>query len=115
MGVGYPEDLIICASLGVDMFDCVFPTRTARFGTAFTKYGKIKLKHSKFKFDFGPIEEGCQCETCMNYTKAYLHNIVTREEVAAHMVTKHNIHFLLTLMRNFQNSIKEGNMDEFVK
>lgn len=62
MGVGYPVDLAICVSLGVDMFDCVFPTRTARFGTAFTSNGNIKLSNSAYKSDFRPIEEGCTCE-----------------------------------------------------
>ena len=115
MGVGYPEDLIICASLGVDMFDCVFPTRTARFGTAFTSYGNIKLKNSRYKFDFSPIEQDCKCETCLHYTKAYLHTIVTREEVAGHMLTKHNIHFMLTMMRRFQKAVMNDELDEFVK
>lgn len=62
MGVGYPIDILLCSCLGVDMFDCVYPTRTARFGTAFTAYGNIKLTHAKYKYDFTPIEEGCQCE-----------------------------------------------------
>ena len=62
MGVGYPIDILLCASLGVDMFDCVYPTRTARFGTAFTRNGNIKLTLAKYKFDFSPVEEGCQCE-----------------------------------------------------
>jgi queuine tRNA-ribosyltransferase len=62
MGVGYPVDILLCACLGVDMFDCVYPTRTARFGTAFTRYGNLKLTNSKCKFDFNPIEEGCECE-----------------------------------------------------
>ena len=62
MGVGYPIDILLCASLGVDMFDCVYPTRTARFGTAFTRHGNIKLKNARYKFDFSPLEEGCTCE-----------------------------------------------------
>ena len=62
MGVGYPVDILLCSCLGVDMFDCVYPTRTARFGTAFTSHGDLKLTNSKCKFDFTPIEEGCACE-----------------------------------------------------
>jgi queuine tRNA-ribosyltransferase len=71
MGVGYPEDLVVCACIGVDMFDCVFPTRTARFGSAFTKKGTIKLKKKQFLLDFGPIDETCTC----NVRKLY-HNLV---------------------------------------
>jgi len=80
MGVGYPVDLIVCACLGVDMFDCVFSTRTARFGTAFTKYGFLNIKKSDLSTDFSPLEEGCTCEACTNYTKSYLHSIVGKEE-----------------------------------
>lgn len=72
MGVGYPIDLLLCVSLGVDMFDCVFATRTARFGTAFTSNGEIKLKNTYYELDFRPIEEGCKCETCLRYSRAYL-------------------------------------------
>ena len=75
MGVGYPVDIALCAALGVDMFDCVFPTRTARFGTAFTSYGEIKLRNKMYAKDFTPLEEGCTCEACRHYTKAYLHMI----------------------------------------
>ena len=76
MGVGYPEDLVVCVALGVDMFDCVYPTRTARFGNAFTDNGTINLKKSNFKFDYEPIDSQCDCETCLNYTKSYLNSIV---------------------------------------
>ena len=75
MGVGYPIDIILGALQGVDMFDCVFPTRTARFGTAFTSYGEIKLKKEKFSKDFSPLDENCDCEACKNYTRAYLNMI----------------------------------------
>lgn len=64
MGVGYAEDLMVCSLLGADMFDCVFATRTARFGSAFTKYGMVKVKSNKFEQDMGPISEGCQCYAC---------------------------------------------------
>ena len=67
MGVGYPIDILLCACLGVDMFDCVYPTRTARFGTAFTRYGNVKLTNFKSKFDFTPIEEGCTCEVLKHH------------------------------------------------
>lgn len=115
MGVGHPVDILICACLGVDMFDCVFPTRTARFGTAFSKYGDIRLKHSSFKSDLTPINEDCECETCQNYTKAFLNSIATKNEVAAHMLSKHNIHFNLNLMRGLQKAIIEENTEEYVR
>jgi len=75
MGVGYPIDLALGVALGVDMFDCVFPTRTARFGTAFTSFGEIKIRNKAYSKDFKPIEKDCNCEACQNYTRAYLHMI----------------------------------------
>lgn len=121
MGVGYPVDILLCACLGVDMFDCVYPTRTARFGTAFTRFGNLKLTNAKCKFDFTPIEEGCECEveasnqTCKTYTKAFLHSVATRQETAAHMLSKHNIHFNLTLMRKVQAAIAENRLQTFAR
>lgn len=75
MGVGYPVDLMLCVALGVDMFDCVFPTRTARFGTALTTFGEIKLRNKIFQTDFRPLDIGCDCEACTHFTRAYLHMI----------------------------------------
>ena len=72
MGIGYAEDLMVCSLLGADMFDCVFATRTARFGSAFSKYGMLKLKKADYASDFGPISEDCTCFTCKNYTRAYI-------------------------------------------
>ena len=115
MGVGHPVDILICACLGVDMFDCVFPTRTARFGTAFSQYGDIRLRHTKFKYDLSPIQVGCECETCQNYSKSFLNSVVTREEVAAHHLSKHNIHFNLNLMRGLQKAIDEKNIEDYVR
>lgn len=83
MGVGFPVDLLICASLGVDMFDCVYPTRTARFGTAFSRGGDIKLKKPRYSTDLGPIDDKCTCETCLHYSRAYLNAIMGRQAVAA--------------------------------
>ena len=99
MGVGFPVDLVLCVSLGVDMFDCVYPTRTARFGTAFSKYGNLRLKNSGYSTDLRPIDDDCECETCRHYTRAYISAVCGKEEVCAHMLSKHNIHFLLNLMR----------------
>lgn len=76
MGIGYAEDLMIAALLGADMFDCVFATRTARFGTAFTKYGMLKLRSEKaMSHDFGPISEDCKCYACQNYSRSYIHRV----------------------------------------
>nr|XP_045618263.1 queuine tRNA-ribosyltransferase catalytic subunit 1-like isoform X2 [Procambarus clarkii]XP_045618264.1 queuine tRNA-ribosyltransferase catalytic subunit 1-like isoform X2 [Procambarus clarkii]XP_045618265.1 queuine tRNA-ribosyltransferase catalytic subunit 1-like isoform X2 [Procambarus clarkii] len=91
MGVGFAVDLVVCCALGVDMFDCVFPTRTARFGCALVNNGQINLKSREFVSDFGPIDENCDCTTCKNYTRAYLHTIVTKETVACHLLSLHNI------------------------
>lgn len=115
MGVGFAVDLIVCVALGIDMFDCVFPTRTARFGSGLTDTGLISLKNKKYEQDFRPIDEDCDCSTCKHYTRAYLHCIVTLETVACHLVTVHNVAYQLRLMRRIRESIKENHFPEFVK
>ncbi|GAA5800357.1 queuine tRNA-ribosyltransferase [Helicostylum pulchrum] len=111
MGVGYAEDLVVCVALGVDMFDCVFPTRTARFGNALTMNGTVSLKSGKYATDFGPIEEGCDCSTCKNYTRSYVHLCVTtKDTVGCHLVSIHNLAFQLRLMKEMRQSIEK---DEF--
>ncbi len=121
MGVGYPVDILLCACLGVDMFDCVYPTRTARFGTAFTRHGNIKLTLAKYKLDFSPVDDACLCEVlsphqaCRGFTKAYFHAVVTREEVAAHLLSKHNIAFNLALMRKVQQAVSDKNLKDFAR
>lgn len=115
MGVGYAVDLMVCVALGVDMFDCVYPTRTARFGTALTRMGNLPLRQSRFRDDFRPIEPDCSCSTCTSFTRAYLHSIVTRETVGCHLLTIHNIAFQLNLMRDARSSIIEGRFPEFLR
>jgi len=115
MGVGFAEDLVVCCALGCDMYDCVFPTRTARFGTALTFDGEINLKKQKYKDDFSRIEDECQCSTCKTYTRAYLNAIVTHETVACHLVTVHNVSFQMRLMARIRERIKDGTFVEFVK
>lgn len=115
MGVGYAIDLVVCVALGVDMFDCVFPTRTARFGTALTRYGSLSLKNSQFETDFSPIEEGCACFTCRHYTRAFLHTMIQKETDACHLVTIHNLSFQLSLMRQIRESIMADMFPEFIK
>ncbi len=99
MGIGYAEDCMISALLGADMFDCVFATRTARFGTAFTKHGMIKVKKEQYLSDFGPISEGCTCYTCRNFSLAYVSNLLKKDSSAIQLISIHNIHFLIHSLR----------------
>ena len=120
MGVGEPEDIIEGVIRGVDIFDCVLPTRIARHGNAFTKYGKISLKNAKYKEDFTPIEEGCDCYACKNYTKAYIRHLVNVDEVlGGRLLSIHNIRFLIRLTEELREAIKEDRLleyrDEFYK
>ena len=116
MGVGTPEDLIICSGLGVDMFDCVMPTRNARNGMLFTRFGNVKIKQSRYKEDFTPIEEGCECYTCQNHTRAYLRHLYISDEILSSMLmTIHNLHFYLNLMSNIRNHLKNGDFVTFQK
>ena len=108
MGVGYPVDLVVCSLLGVDMFDCVFATRTARFGTAFTHKGFLKLKSEKNKYDFSPLEKECGCEICLNYTRSYLYLMLNKNPRAVNLISYHNVYYLLDLMRKLRASIIQG-------
>ena len=112
MGVGDPIDLLEGVERGIDMFDCVLPTRIARHGNAFTRYGKINIKNAKYKEDFTPIEDSCDCYTCKNYTKAYVrHLIVSNESLGGRLLSIHNIRFLIKLMEEIREAIKE---DRFI-
>lgn len=91
MGVGYSADLVVCVALGIDMFDCVFPTRTARFGVALVRDGQLKLNQPKFKDDLRPIEDDCDCSTCKHYTRSYLNHVVRFETIGSTLVTVHNV------------------------
>ncbi|XP_046547665.1 queuine tRNA-ribosyltransferase catalytic subunit 1-like [Haliotis rubra] len=115
MGVGFAEDLVVCSALGCDMFDCVFPTRTARFGTALTPDGQLNLKNNTFAQDFRPIDADCPCSTCKTYTRAYLNTVVTTETVACQLLTVHNVAYQLTLMKGIRESIIEDKFPEFIK
>jgi queuine tRNA-ribosyltransferase len=115
MGIGYVTDLVICVALGVDMFDCVFPTRTARFGHALTLHGDLSLKKPQYAYDMRPIDDTCPCLTCKNLTRAALHAIVTKETVACHYLTIHNITFQLQLMRKMHQHILEDTFPLFVR
>ena len=114
MGVGDPIDIIEGTIRGIDIFDCVLPTRIARHGNAFTKYGKINLRNNKYKEDFTPLEEHCDCYTCKNYTKAYIRHLITSKEVlAGRLLSIHNIRFLIRLTEELREAIKNDNILEY--
>lgn len=114
MGVGEPFDLLEGVQRGIDMFDCVLPTRLARHANAFTYKGKINLKNSKFKDDFTSIDENCDCYTCKNYTKAYIrHLFVAKEGLGGRLLSIHNIRFLVKMMEEIRQAIKEDRFLEY--
>jgi queuine tRNA-ribosyltransferase len=116
MGVGDPIDIVENVCRGIDIFDCVSPTRLARHGHALTKYGKINLKNAKYKEDFTPIDENCDCYACKNYTKAYIrHLIVANETFGARLLSIHNIRFLVKMMEEIRESIKNDTFLEYKK
>ena len=114
MGVGDPIDILEGVERGVDMFDCVLPTRIARHGNAFTRNGKINLKNAKFKEDFTPIEDNCDCYACKHYTKAYIrHLIVANETFGQRLLSIHNLRFLIKLTEDIRDSIESDNYLDF--
>lgn len=114
MGVGTPDCLVEGVARGVDMFDCVFPTRVARNGMAMIHTGRMNMKNKQYKRDFCPIEESCGCYTCRNYTRAYIRHLYKSEELLAfRLVTIHNLYFLLQFMRDMREAIVQGNFSEF--
>ncbi|MEJ7556632.1 MAG: tRNA guanosine(34) transglycosylase Tgt [Aquificaceae bacterium] len=114
MGVGMPEDIIEAVARGVDMFDCVAPTRMARTGTLFTSRGKINIRNEKYKKDFSPPDPECDCYTCRNFTKAYLRHLFNVEEISAYILnTIHNLRFYHKLMEDIRKAIEEGRFEEF--
>jgi tRNA-guanine transglycosylase len=138
MGVGYPEDLVVSVALGADMFDCVWPTRTAvsphsyqvssdakhskRFGNAITDGGVLNLRNAIYSTDFTAIEEGCQCVCCrstdeggLGITRAYIYHVASKETAGAHLLTMHNVHYQLNLMNNVRQAIIEDRYPVFLK
>ncbi|GFN77567.1 queuine tRNA-ribosyltransferase catalytic subunit 1 [Plakobranchus ocellatus] len=115
MGVGFAVDLVVCVALGCDMFDCVFPTRTARFGCALVKTGQLNLKNASFAADFKPVDAECPCSCCKNYTRAYLHVLANTETAACNILTVHNVAYQLRLMRTMRQSIIEDKFPDFVQ
>jgi queuine tRNA-ribosyltransferase len=114
MGVGLPEDLVEAVDRGVDMFDCVAPTRYGRNGTAFTSSGKMIVRNASFAQDFSPLDSKCSCYTCTHFTRAYLRHLFNAEELLGHrLVSLHNIHFYLKLMRDLRAAIAKDTFNEF--
>jgi len=109
MGVGTPEDLAAAVALGIDMFDCVLPTRNARNGWLFTRYGDLKLRNARYRVDERPIEPGCACYACRNFSRAYVHHLQRIGDIlGARLATFHNLHYFATLMREMRESIARG-------
>lgn len=114
MGVGAPEDLLEGVKRGVDMFDCVLPTRLARHGTAYTGEGKITVRNAAYADDFSPLDSSCECYVCRNYSRAYLRHLIKAEEIlASRLLSYHNVYFLTKLMENIRSAIKTGNFLAF--
>jgi queuine tRNA-ribosyltransferase len=112
MGVGFPEDLIEGARRGVDLFDCVAPTRMGRTGTAFTSDGRINVRNASLRTDARPLDERCACATCRRFTRAYVrHLFVAEETLGLRLLSLHNVHFLLALMREAREAIRAGTFD----
>lgn len=109
LGVGSPEDLFECTALGVDIFDCALPTRIARNGSLFTRQGRLNIRNSRYADDPAPIEEGCECYACQNFSRAYLRHLVMAKEIlGVRLATVHNLHFMLNLMGEIREAISRG-------
>lgn len=114
MGVGNPIDLIEGAIRGIDMFDCVLPTRVARHGATMTHHGRLNINNEKFKYDFGPLDPDCNCYTCKNYSRAYLRHLQKTEEIfGKSLLSIHNVNFLLQLSKDIQQAIQEDRLLDF--
>lgn len=115
MGVGTPEDLVEAVRRGIDMFDCVMPTRNARNGHLFTRYGVIKIRNQQYQFDTRPLDESCSCYTCRNYSRAYLKHLdKCKEMLGARLNSIHNLHYYLELMQGLRDAISEQGLEQFV-
>ena len=116
MGVGTPEDLVEAVRRGIDMFDCVMPTRNARNGHLFTSFGVVKIRNNQYELDTGPIDETCTCYTCQNYSRAYLRHLdKCQEMLGSRLNTLHNLHYYLNLMQELRDSIANHELENFVK
>lgn len=115
MGVGTPEDIVAAVAQGIDMFDCVMPTRNARNGMLFTQYGDIKIKNAQYRTDLRPLDEQCGCYTCQNFTRSYLHHLHRLGEIlGARLNTLHNLHYYQALMQEIRAAIEADAFADFV-
>ncbi len=116
MGVGTPEDLVFGVSQGIDMFDCVMPTRNARNGWLFTRFGDLKIKNARYKTDLRPLDETCTCYTCRNFSRSYLHHLHKMGEMlGAQLNTIHNLHYYLQLMQDLRDGLDNDRFNEVVR
>jgi queuine tRNA-ribosyltransferase len=114
MGVGTPADIVTAVCTGIDMFDCVLPTRNARNGWLFTRNGVIKLRNSRYRTDLTPVDEQCTCYTCGHFTRAYLHHLQrVNEMLGAHLNTVHNLHYFQEIMQGLRTAIERGRVAQF--
>lgn len=114
MGMGTPEDLVEAVSLGVDMFDCVLPTRSARTGELFTPWGKMNIKNARYARDPEPIDPDCRCYTCRHFSRAYLrHLFMAKELLAYYLNTIHNLYYYIDLIRRIRQALEEGSFEDF--
>jgi queuine tRNA-ribosyltransferase len=111
MGMGTPEDIIEAVAAGIDMFDCVLPTRNARNGWLFTRFGDVKIRNARYRDDTRPLDERCACTTCRQFTRAYLHHLQKANEIlGARLNTLHNLHYYQELMRDLRGAIEAGRL-----
>ena len=114
MGVGTPEDLVAGVANGIDMFDCVMPTRNARNGWLFTRFGDIRIRNARYKDDQKPLDDTCQCYACRHFSRAYIHHLNRVGEIlGAQLSTIHNLHYYLQLMNDMRHAIENDCFNEF--
>jgi queuine tRNA-ribosyltransferase len=114
MGVGTPEDLVAGVQAGIDMFDCVLPTRNARNGWLFTRWGDLKIRNARHRADTRPIDETCDCYACRHFSRAYLHHLQRAKEIlGARLATIHNLHYYLALMRELREAVAGGGLGAY--
>ena len=115
MGVGYQVELVVCSALGCDMYDCVFPTRTARFGSALVRTGQLQLKSKQYQTDLNPIDKDCTCLACQKYTRSYIHSLLAEDTTGVVLVTMHNIAHQLRLMDDIREAIRNDLFPQFIQ
>jgi queuine tRNA-ribosyltransferase len=115
MGVGKPSDLVGAVSRGIDMFDCVMPTRSGRTGLAHTRYGDLNMRNARHATDDRPIDPACSCPACTSYVRGYIHHLMkTKEILGAMLLTWHNLHYYQELMQGMRNAIEQGGLTDFI-